>query len=90
MRLSRWYFEAEDCETEAQELSAEADQDPPEPLPPEGLDLGELVAQQLAVALDPYPRASGAEVAAAWAPAPQEEVERRSAFEVLRGMKGKS
>ena len=33
---------------------------PPEPLGPGGLDLGEAVAQQLAVALDPYPRAPGA------------------------------
>ncbi len=33
---------------------------PPEPLGPEGLDLGEVVAQQLAMALDPYPRAPGA------------------------------
>ena len=35
-------------------------EDPPEPLGPGGLDLGEVVAQQLAVALDPYPRAPGA------------------------------
>lgn len=31
--------------------------EPPESLGPGGLDLGEAVAQQLAVALDPYPRA---------------------------------
>ncbi len=35
-------------------------EEPPEPLGPAGLDLGEAVAQQLAVALDPYPRAPGA------------------------------
>ena len=35
-------------------------EDPPEALGPAGLDLGEAVAQQLAVALDPYPRAPGA------------------------------
>lgn len=34
--------------------------DPPEPLPSDGLDLGEAVAEQLALALDPYPRAPGA------------------------------
>lgn len=34
--------------------------DPPEPLPPGGLDLGEAVAEQLALVLDPYPRAPGA------------------------------
>jgi len=42
--------------------SAEADEDEellpdaPEPLPKEGLDLGEEVTQQLSLALDPYPR----------------------------------
>lgn len=35
-------------------------EDPPEPLGPEGLDLGEAVAQQLATALPAYPRAAGA------------------------------
>ena len=34
--------------------------DDPEPLPDGPLDLGELVAQQLALALPPYPRAPGA------------------------------
>lgn len=34
--------------------------DPPEPLTSGELDLGEAVVQQLAVALDPYPRAEGA------------------------------
>lgn len=34
--------------------------DAPEPLPAEGLDLGEEVAQALSLALDPYPRAPGA------------------------------
>lgn len=34
--------------------------DPPEPLEGDLLDLGELVAQHLALALDPYPRAPGA------------------------------
>ncbi len=35
-------------------------EDPPEPVGPDGIDLGEAVAQQLAFALDPYPRAPGA------------------------------
>ncbi len=34
--------------------------EPPEPVGPHGIDLGEAVAQQLAIALDPYPRAPGA------------------------------
>ncbi len=32
----------------------------PEPVGPHGIDLGEALAQQLAIALDPYPRAPGA------------------------------
>jgi uncharacterized metal-binding protein YceD (DUF177 family) len=38
------------------------DPDAPEPLPPGGLDLGEEVVQMLALGLDPYPRAPGAEL----------------------------
>lgn len=33
-----------------------------EPVPPGGIDLGEIAAEQLALALDPYPRAEGAEL----------------------------
>jgi uncharacterized metal-binding protein YceD (DUF177 family) len=40
-------------------------EEPPEPLGPGGLDLGEVVAQQLVLALDPYPRAPGAALAEA-------------------------
>jgi hypothetical protein len=36
------------------------EEEPPEPVGPRGIDLGEAVAQQLALALDPYPRAPGA------------------------------
>src|SRR3546814_2875701 len=43
--------------------------DPAEVLPAEGLDLGELVVQELAVALDPYPRAPGAEIPPEYRPA---------------------
>jgi len=35
-------------------------EDPPEELTEGRIDLGEMVAQQLAVALDPYPHAPGA------------------------------
>jgi uncharacterized metal-binding protein YceD (DUF177 family) len=38
-------------------------EDAPEPIPGGEIDLGEAVAQQLAVALDPYPRAPGASLA---------------------------
>jgi uncharacterized metal-binding protein YceD (DUF177 family) len=48
--------------------------DEPDPLPPSGLDLGELVVEELVVQLDPYPRAPTApplsdEAVAAAAPA---------------------
>jgi hypothetical protein len=36
------------------------EEDPAEELTDGRIDLGEVVAQQLAVALDPYPRAAGA------------------------------
>ncbi len=35
-------------------------EDEPEPIEGDAVDVGELVAQQLALALDPYPRAEGA------------------------------
>lgn len=50
-------------EAAAAEIEVDAlDDDEPEPLPPgETLDLGELVAEELAVALDPYPRSPDAD-----------------------------
>jgi hypothetical protein len=39
--------------------------DEPEPLEGDRIDLGEIVAEELALAIDPYPRAPGAELAAA-------------------------
>ncbi len=45
----------------AREVMVEPEaEEPPEPVGPLGIDLGEAVAQQLAIALDPYPRAPGA------------------------------
>ena len=45
----------------AREVTIEAEaEEPPEPVGPHGIDLGEALAQQLAIALDPYPRAPGA------------------------------
>lgn len=43
---------------------------PPEPLEGDSVDVGELLAQQFGLALDPYPRAPGAAFAAADDPAP--------------------
>ncbi|MBI3504757.1 MAG: DUF177 domain-containing protein [Proteobacteria bacterium] len=42
------------------------DEELEEPLPEGALDLGELVAQEFAVALDPYPRAPGASFQPNW------------------------
>ena len=52
-------------------VDPEAD-DPPEPLPSAGIDLGELAVQELAVALDPYPRIAGAAVPSRYQP-PQDD-----------------
>lgn len=41
-------------------------QDPPEPLIDGIVDLGEVVAEELALSLNPYPRAPGAEIPAAY------------------------
>ncbi|MBZ9938221.1 DUF177 domain-containing protein [Mesorhizobium sp. BR1-1-16] len=42
-------------------------EDPPDPLTGNTLDLGAIVTEQLALALDPYPRAAGADLAKALA-----------------------
>lgn len=47
-------------------IGADADMDLPEPLPEGALDIGEAVAQQLSLALDPFPRAPGAEIDPEW------------------------
>ncbi len=60
--------------------------DPAEPLPAEGIDLGELVVQELAVALDPYPRKPGAEVPAEYRP-PEVET-KEGPFAALKALKG--
>ena len=69
-------------------MAAEEDLDPlgedaPEPITAGEIDLGEAVVQQLAVTLDPYPRAPGAALAAAT------ETEPQSPFAVLSALKKK-
>ncbi len=53
----------EDAPAKDVSVTPGAEEDEPEPLGPGGLDLGEAVAQQLALMLDPYPRSPGAELA---------------------------
>lgn len=51
-----------DVPAEAQgEVEIDALAEEPEPLPASALDLGEILAEELALALDPYPRAPGAD-----------------------------
>ena len=40
------------------------DQEQPDPMPAGGLDVGEMVAEQLALAIDPYPRKPDADLQA--------------------------
>jgi len=47
-------FRREDAAAPAEEI--EIDADTPEPLDPAGIDIAELLVQQLALAMDPYPR----------------------------------
>lgn len=51
------------------------DSDPPEPIVDGKIDLGALVAEQLSLALDPYPRKEGAEVPQEFTPSPAEIVD---------------
>ncbi len=60
------------------------DADPPEPLVGESIDIGELVAEHLALSLDPYPRSEGAALDLP----PEAEVEpRQSPFSVLEQLR---
>jgi uncharacterized metal-binding protein YceD (DUF177 family) len=53
---------SDEADIEAEIDMAIEDEDLPDPIENNRIDLGELVAQQFAVLLDPYPRAEGAEM----------------------------
>ncbi|SMF43411.1 Uncharacterized metal-binding protein YceD, DUF177 family [Tistlia consotensis] len=73
---------------DAAEVVLDAEVDEPEPLEGDRLDLGELVAQQFALALDPYPRAPGAElVQRDWGASDEEEVPSDNPFAALASLK---
>jgi len=82
-------YQLDPAETAAKEVevSPSADDDEPEPLGPGGLDLGEAVAQQLALMLDPYPRRPGAKSTATTGMGSAEGESRRHPFEVLKALK---
>ena len=68
------------------DVDAAAD-DPPETLGPGGLDLGEAVVQQLAIALDPYPRGDDATLdSLEWVGKDGGEAARPSPFEGLKSL----
>ncbi len=70
------------------EVVLDAELDEPEPLEGERLDLGELVAQQFALALDPYPRAPDAAlVQSEWGASDDEEVPGDNPFAALASLK---
>jgi uncharacterized metal-binding protein YceD (DUF177 family) len=75
------------------DLDAEA-ADGPEPLSGGMIDLGEVAAEQLGLAIDPYPRKPGAEIPAQWAgepaaePEPEPKVNPFSALEKLTKGRG--
>jgi uncharacterized metal-binding protein YceD (DUF177 family) len=84
-------FFSEDVGASSAELVMEYDQDdPPEPVTGGQIDLGEVVAEQLGLNLDPYPRAAGAVLPAGWQArqeTPEEQTEpvkRPNPFAVLK------
>jgi uncharacterized metal-binding protein YceD (DUF177 family) len=74
-----------------EDIDPDSEEELPEPFGPEGIDLGEAVAQQLALALDPYPRHPQAALdKTEWGrPLSDEEAEgaRNSPFAVLKNLK---
>jgi uncharacterized metal-binding protein YceD (DUF177 family) len=71
------------------ELDAEA-AEAPEPAPDGWIDLGELAAEQLGLAMDPYPRKPDAEIPGEWRVEPQDvpvEAEHLNPFAILKKLK---
>jgi uncharacterized metal-binding protein YceD (DUF177 family) len=71
------------------ELDAEA-AEAPEPTPDGWIDLGELAAEQLGLAMDPYPRKPDAEVPNEWTVEPEAgpvAAERSNPFAILEKLK---
>ena len=67
------------------EVEIDPTDDEPEPLLGETLDIGEVVAEQFGLALDPYPRKTGVEFRVDTARSNDGD-DRGSPFEVLRGL----
>lgn len=73
------------------EETGEVEVDPeallPEPVPADGLDLGEILAEELSLALDPYPRSPEADARLAGGIDQPTEIQAKSAFAVLSSLK---
>lgn len=82
------YGSAPDEESEEIVVDLEVS-DPPEPIIDNAIDIGEAVAEHLALALDPFPRKAGAEYAES-EPEPEVEPEAKpNPFAVLAALKKK-
>jgi len=71
---------------EFDELLDVDDDDPPEPLVDEQVDIGELVAERFGLELDPYPRKPGARIDPRYVAEPKPE-SRANPFDVLKSLK---
>lgn len=67
-----------------EEIVLDPDYDPPEPIENGVIDIGELVTQYLALALDPHPRAPGATLDPVWV---EDDPAELSPFAVLKTLK---
>jgi uncharacterized metal-binding protein YceD (DUF177 family) len=65
------------------------DEDDPEPLSEDGIDIGEAAAECLGLALDPYPRAADADEALAALSSPEDDEPPASPFAELERLKRK-
>lgn len=66
-------------------VEIDVDPDSPEPLEGDELDIGELAAQYLALAIDPHPRAPGADLAALEVPE-ESKIDPTHPFAALRNL----
>lgn len=63
--------------------------DPPEPIIGNAIDIGEAVAEHVALALEPFPRAPGAEFETIVVEEPEEQAPKTSPFAALAALKKK-
>jgi len=85
--VDRRYGPAEaiaDAETDAEDLSFE-DDDPPDVMVDGIIDMGEAVAEQLALEIDPFPRAEGAEFSG-YSSGPESAARAKSPFAALEDL----